>query len=351
MFQIAWLLTKFVIFCNSCFFCLRQIRVNDNCGFHLLILEQHVQLGYFKGQWRSIRPTPFGDVSNSFSLKPGTVENGIYRNESIGLQLKLPESASIFTHHENDAPILLNHGEMCADLAFTDEGAMTIKFLKIDGSRSMSDKELYMAIFETYPELFTDMYTWLDGSVITIADMTFTHIDATTNPDSSISTDMYFKRHGDHVIFIGTEYDEEVTNQGTELLKAFEACYENEIETKEGNLVYFGNPETSNMFLPVPSASYVTISTTDKTISYGYEGGSGAISYDGTLIELDDHIYAASGSYSSLTYGTFENMVKPGVDFYVVLKKGRMYAIFEDLSLEELRHYENDDYFKFGGTE
>ncbi|MBR5291244.1 MAG: WG repeat-containing protein [Erysipelotrichaceae bacterium] len=306
---------------------------------------------YFKGQWKYIRPTAFGDVSNSFSLKPGTVEHGVYRNESIGLQLKLPENASVLTHHENFDSIILNHGEMCADLAFTDEGAMTIQFLKIDGSRNMSDKELYWTIFETYPQLFNDMVTWLDGSVMTIADMTFTHIDATTNPDSSISTDMYFKRHGDHVIFIGTEYDEEVTNQGTELLKAFEACYENEIETKEGNLVYFGNPETSNMFLPVPSASYVTISTIDKTISYGYEGGSNTIGYNGILTELDDHIYSASGNYSTGTNGIFEDMVKPGVDFYVVLKEGRMYAIFEDLSFEELRHYENDDYFKFGGTE
>ena len=306
---------------------------------------------YFKGQWKHIRPTAFGDVSNSFSLKPGTVEHGVYRNESIGLQLKLPENASVLTHHENFDSIILNHGEMCADLAFTDEGAMTIQFLKIDGSRNMSDKELYWAIFETYPQLFNDMVTWLDGSVMAIADMTFTHIDATTNPDSFISTDMYFKRHGDHVILIGTDYDEEMTNQGAELLKSFEACYENEIETREGNLVYFGNPETSNMFLPVPSASYVTISTIDNTISYGYEGGSNTIGYNGILTELDDHIYSASGNYSTGTNGIFDDMVKHGVDFYVVLKEGRMYAIFEDLSLEELRHYENDDYFKFGGTE
>ena len=304
---------------------------------------------YFKGQWKHIRPTAFGDVSNSFSLKPGTVENGVYTNESFGLQLKLPENANVVTYHENHDSIILNQGQKFTDLAFLDEGSVAIHFLKIDGSRSMNDKELYRAITQNYPELFTDMYSGMDDEII-IGDMTFRCIDATTNPDSSISTNMYFKRHGDHIIFISTDFDLEKTNQRAELLKSFEACYENEIETEEGNLVYFGNPETSNMFLPVQVASYVNISTIDKTISYGYEGGSNTIGYYGTLTELDDHIYAASGHYSNDTK-TYENMVKSGVDFYVVLKEGRMYAIFEDLSLEELRHYENDDYFKFGGTE
>ena len=304
-------------------------------------------IALFKGQWKFIRPTTSGDVSNSFSLKPGTVENGVYTNESIGLQLQLPENASIFTHHEQYDPIILNHGEIFTDLTFTDEGTLSIQFIKIDGSRSMSDKELYIAIAETYPQLFTNMYAGLDDEVM-IADMTFRCIDATNHPDSCISTDMYFKRHGDHVILISTEFDLEVTNQGVELLESFEACYENEIETREGDLVYFGTPETSNMFLPVPSATYVCISTANKTISYGYEGGGAANLYQGTLTELDDHIYAASGNYSA-SGEKFKDMVKSGVDFYVVLKEGRMYAIFEDLSLEELRHYENDDYFKFGG--
>lgn len=126
-----------------------------------------------------------------------------------------------------------------------------------------------------------------------------------------------------------------------------------------GKLEYSGNPEMNPMFYPVGSVTYVNLFDEGNSITWGFEGGGNCLTYHGELTELDENIYSVSGDFVVADFeefecyydGSYDSLVSEGIDAYIVLKGKRLYAIFEEMSLDELRNYESEYYYRIINVE
>ena len=66
--------------------------------------------------------------------------------------------------------------------------------------------------------------------------------------------------------------------------------------------------------------------------------------YYGKLSEVEKNIYSSDGNYTS-AWDSAEDTISADKDFYVVLKGEKMFFLFEEMSIVELREYESDIYF------
>lgn len=308
-------------------------------------------------KWIQANPFTASYVSMDYSLSSGTVKDKSYKNPSIGLKLDYTANSTVSTRYATE-DIHLKHGERFNDLTLENNGAkLFIDFIKIDGSQDMNDEELYKAIISEYTDLFSNLYIgfWHEKE---IGDLIFRECSATIGTGTSIINNFYFRRHGEYIVLIRLDYDFEKTDLGSQWIESIQKC--NNIldlgmgTLPEGELIYFGNPETNDTFKPIGFPTFVLVDQTNRYIEFGFEGGfevdpennPNFALYTGTLTEIDDQIYSSKGSYHYLDYqGNLDDFVKKNVDFYLVLKRDRLYVILQEMTLEELKAYESEDFY------
>lgn len=68
--------------------------------------------------------------------------------------------------------------------------------------------------------------------------------------------------------------------------------------------------------------------------------------YYGKLNKIGENNYSCNGSYVSY-YKRAEDLIAEDINFYILEKEDRLYFIFEDLSLEELKNYSSELFTTF----
>jgi len=300
-------------------------------------------------EWLQVNPFTASYTSMSYPISSGTVKIESYKNPSIGLKLQYTGNSTVSTRYFNES-VNLKHGERFNDLTLEKNGAkLFVDFIKVDGSRDMNDEELYNVIIKTYPDLFSDLYIGLLNE-IEIGGLVFRECTATIGTGTSIINDFYFRRHGDQIILIRLDYDADKISQGEDWLNSFES-YQYVLDLgmgtlpeAEGELIYFGNPETNDMFNPVGNPTYVSVDRKNLLLDFGAEGGciGELCSYTGSITELTPGIYKAHEPRRQL-----DGSQNAGIDFYIVLKRDRLYMILQEMTLEELKAYESEDFYDF----
>lgn len=300
-------------------------------------------------EWLQVNPFTASYTSMSYPISSGTVKTESYKNPSIGLKLRFTADSAVSTRYFVE-PVSLKHGERFNDLTLEKNGTkLFVDFIKVDESKDMNDEELYNAIITTYPDLFSNLYIGL-WHEIEIGGLVFRECTATIGTGTSIMNDFYFRRHGDQIVLIRLDYDADKTSQGEDWLNAFESHHcvldlgMGTLPKAEGELVYFGNPETNDMFKPVGTPTYVRVDRYNLILNYGFEGGcvGDMCSYTGDMTELAPGIYKAHEPRRQL-----EGSQNTGIDFYIILKRDRLYMVLQEMTLEELKAYESEDFYDF----
>ena len=124
----------------------------------------------------------------------------------------------------------------------------------------------------------------------------------------------------------------------------------------EGYKVYYPHSSENKLFsLLGKCPSYLEIFREGMSIAYGYEGGFPVDPkdnpnfqiYTGMLTQIAENVYSSKGVFHYLEYdGEYDDYVASGVDFYIILRGRKLYAVFEEKTVEELMDYQSDDYFE-----
>ncbi len=119
-------------------------------------------------------------------------------------------------------------------------------------------------------------------------------------------------------------------------------------EIPEGEKLYRGGEE-NQMFTSIYgfAPSFIRVFANGNSIAIDFEGGeTTTYFYEGELTELAENIYSSYGNYGMEKYQHNQEYVGTGIDFYIVLKENKCYAVFEKLTLEELLNYESEIFYK-----
>ena len=93
-----------------------------------------------------------------------------------------------------------------------------------------------------------------------------------------------------------------------------------------------------------------SISEEDKIYDCPTDESGDRYLYYGKLTKLAENVYSCSGDFIP-SWDPYENYVKEGVDFYIVVIDDFYYFIHEDFTIEELVNYQPDIYSRYATYE
>lgn len=152
------------------------------------------------------------------------------------------------------------------------------------------------------------------------------------------------------------------------LLLVLCGCHNNETPNFLSAKEYWTNYELREQFETIGfqcGSIHLFIGENNNQIGMIFEGGSltkeDLISHDyqfecdehgniyiyyGKMNKVAENIYSCNGNYTSY-YKRAKNLISEDIDFYIIEKEERLYFIFEDLSLEELKNYNSEIFASF----